>query len=82
MEPTPRHYIAGEVRAEMARQGKQHREVGEVLARVRGRILTRQAVGRKMAGLASFTTDELIVLAQWLNVPVAQFLPDTLDVAS
>jgi hypothetical protein len=52
------------------------------LARVRGRILTRQAVGRKMAGLASFTTDELIVLAQWLNVPVAQFLPDTLDVAS
>lgn len=82
MEPTTRHYIAGEVCAEMARQRKLKRDVATALAGVHGRTISRQAIWSRLTGEVSLTSEELVALAQWLNVPVAKFLPDTVEVAS
>lgn len=82
MEPSTRHYIAGEVCAELARQRKLKTEVGTVLAGVRGRVISRQAAWNKLAGEVSFTPEELVALAEWLEVPVAQFFPKPAEVAS
>ena len=82
MEPSTRHYIAGEVCAELARQRKLKTEVGKVLGDVRGRVISRQAAWNKLAGEVPFTGEEISALAQWLNVPVAQFFPQTVEVAS
>ena len=69
MERDPRQYIAGEVRAEMARQGHQQSALTEVLG------LTRQGVWLKFWGNRRFTAEELVALADFLKVPVNQFLP-------
>lgn len=82
MEPSTRHYIAGEVCAELARQHRLKSEVGEVIGSVRGRTISRQAAWNKLNGEVAFSAEELVALAQWLNVPVAKFLPDTVEAAS
>lgn len=83
MELSTRHYIATELRAELARQRKHGGEVAEVIGRVYGKkTVSRQAVSAKLRAAVAITPDELVALAQWLGVPVAQFLPDTVDVAS
>lgn len=83
MEPSPRQYIAAELRAELGRQQKLKNEVGRVIGRLRGKAtISRQATAAKLSGDVAFTPEELVALAQWLKVPVARFLPDTVDVAS
>jgi hypothetical protein len=79
MEVSTRQYIAAEVRAEVARQRKTTADVADALAAVRGRTLTRQAISSKMRAVDPFTTEELVAVAQLLNVPVAQFLPQTVE---
>jgi hypothetical protein len=64
-----RQAIAAEVRAEVARQGKTLNEVAEILATDKG------AVSRRMWGQRSFRVEELSTIADWLGVPVAQFVP-------
>jgi transcriptional regulator with XRE-family HTH domain len=64
-----RIFIAAEIRAEMARQ----RKTIEGAARVLGR--SKQAVSRKWRGDVDFQPGELWVLAEWMGVPVGQFLP-------
>jgi transcriptional regulator with XRE-family HTH domain len=76
MEATPRHYIAAEVRAELARQGRSKKDLEDLLG------VSRQAVWSRLAGVVPFTTEELVKVAQWLNVAVAKFLPDTVEAAS
>jgi transcriptional regulator with XRE-family HTH domain len=68
-------YVAGEVRAELARQKKRHGELASLLG------ITRQSLSFKIRGIYAFSTDDLVKIARWLDVPVAKFLPDTVDVA-
>jgi hypothetical protein len=83
MESSTRQHIAAEVRAEMARQRKTGREVGEVLGRARGKSrVSRQAVSAKLRGVVGFTSEELVALAFFLNVPVTKFVPEPAEVAS
>jgi transcriptional regulator with XRE-family HTH domain len=70
MEPTSaQEYIAGEVRAEMARQRRTQGELGEVLR------ITQPAVTRKLLAQRIIRAEELQLIAEWLGVPVTQFLP-------
>lgn len=62
--------IATEVRAELARQQKTQREVGDILG------LPQQSIARRLAGDISFRAEELTKLAAALGVPVTRFLPD------
>lgn len=71
-----REHIAAEVRAELARQKKTRGEAAQVLG------IARQNFGLKLATTFAFSTEDLVKLARWLNVPVAKFLPDTVDMAS
>jgi len=71
-----RRYIAGEVRAEMARQKKRQ----DLLAAALG--ITESATSKKLHAQRSFRTDELLKLAHFLGVPVTQFLPEPAEVAS
>jgi transcriptional regulator with XRE-family HTH domain len=83
MESETRHYIAAEVRAELARQRKHANEVAKVLGGTRGKpAVSRQAVSAKLRGAVVITPDELAALAQWLNVSVAQFFPENVEVVA
>jgi transcriptional regulator with XRE-family HTH domain len=64
-----RSAVAGEVRAELARQSKSLRELAE------GVGLNRETVRLAMRGDRSFRIEELTAIAAWLGVPVTQFLP-------
>lgn len=75
MESDVRAIVAGEVRAELARQSKSLRELAE------GVGLNRETVRLAMKGDRSFRIEELTAIAAWLGVPVAKFLP-TESVAS
>lgn len=61
--------IAAEVRAEMARQCKTQRDAAAALG------LPQPNVQLRLAGKRAFRAEELAVLADWLGVPAAQFLP-------
>lgn len=76
MEQGPRDYIASRVRAEIKRQRYSHQAAADAIG------LDRSAMSYKLRGERRFTAEDLVALAQWLNVPVAQFLPETVDVAS
>lgn len=62
-----RAHIAAEVRAEMARQRKTHDDLAEVLG------FTKQAIAKRMAAIQSFRAEELLAVAEWLQVPITQF---------
>lgn len=62
--------VAGEVRAEMARQKKTGRELGDVLG------LTAMSASRRLSGQTSIDLDELSKIADWLGVPVHAFFPE------
>ena len=64
-----RAMIAAEVRAELARQNKTQRDVAERLA------ITQPSVQLRLSGRRSWRAEELTVIADWLGVPAAQFLP-------
>ena len=70
-----RKHIAGEVRAEMARQQKKQDELGEVLG------LPQQAISPRVRGERSFRAEELAALAAWLDVPLERFMPTQARVA-
>ena len=82
MESSTRRYIAAEVRAELGRQRKTGSEVAEVLGRLRGKpAVSRQSASAKLRGAVALTPHELVALAQWLEVPVTQFLPERVEAA-
>lgn len=59
--------VAGNIRANMAR--REHRI--EDLAKVIGKLPA--AAGQKYRGASRITVDELGAIAEWLDVPVADF---------
>lgn len=61
--------IAAEVRAELARQNKTQRELADRLC------ITQPSVQLRLSGQRPFRAEELAVIADWLGVPAAQFLP-------
>lgn len=63
-----RKAIADEVRAELARQSKTQRDLGEILG------LPQSAISLRLAGDRPFRGEELALLAGRLGVPVEQFL--------
>ena len=70
MQPNGRRTaIAGEVRAEMGRQQKTHRELAAVLG------LDQGSTSLRINGHRSFRAEELADAAEWLGVPVTTFLP-------
>lgn len=69
MQPDVRGHVATEVRAEMGRQFKSQSDLAELLEIDQG------SASLRLRGLRSFRTEELVAIAEWLGVPVAQFLP-------
>lgn len=67
-----RKSIAAEVRAELARQSKSHRDLGEILD------LPQSSVSLRLSGDRSFRAEELAIMAAGLEVPVAKFFPPTI----
>lgn len=63
-----RHAIAGEVRAEMARQRKSLRDIAAVLG------ISHEAVRQRTTGEVPFRADELVLLGEHLGIPAEQFL--------
>lgn len=68
---TARDAIAAEVRAEVARQQKSQREIGEILG------LPQPSVQLRLKGERPFRAEELVMLAEAFGVPVERFMPAT-----
>lgn len=64
------HRVAAEVRAEMARQRVQQRQVAEWLG------ISQPQIGKRLRGEIAFDTGELETLASHFAVPVVQFFPE------
>ncbi|HEX6968856.1 MAG TPA: helix-turn-helix transcriptional regulator [Micromonosporaceae bacterium] len=62
--------IAREVRAELARRRMTQHQVGELLG------LSQQSVSRRLSGEVPWRADELLYLAEALDVPVTCFYPE------
>ena len=62
------HVVAANIRAELARQRKKQGDIAEVLG------ITRQGVSRRLLGITPVDVDELAIIAELLNVPMAQLL--------
>jgi transcriptional regulator with XRE-family HTH domain len=60
--------IAAEIRAEMARQNKTQSELAEAIR------TTQATASYRLRGLNAFAAEELVLIADWLGVPVTQFL--------
>jgi transcriptional regulator with XRE-family HTH domain len=75
MESDVRATIAAEVRAELARQNKTQRELAAALG------LDHSSTWLRLRGERSFRAEELAATAEWLGVPIANFMP-TEQVAS
>jgi transcriptional regulator with XRE-family HTH domain len=69
-------YVLARIREEMERQRYKHHHAAQALG------VDRSAISNKLRGDRKLSTEELVALARWLNVPVAQFLPETVDVTS
>lgn len=70
MSETITAIVAGEVRAEMARQNVPQRELGRVLG------LSQGAAWRRLKGEVPFDVAELAEVAKLLRTPMTQFLPE------
>lgn len=70
---TPAQRIAGEVRAELARKLRTQQQLAEALG------LTQQATSRRLRGEVPFSGAELMLAADFLDVPVAHLLPPQSD---
>lgn len=68
MSETPTERIAGEIRAEMARQQRSQRQLALALG------YTQQAVSRRLAGHVAIDVDELDAIARFLGVSVARLM--------
>ena len=72
MKPVPtRDRVAATVRAELARQAK----TGSALARHLG--MPQSAVSRRLQGAIAFTVEDLVAVAEWLDIPVTTLLLPT-----
>lgn len=69
-------YVLARIREEMDRQRYKHHHAAEALG------IDRSAISNKLRGDRALKTEELVALAKWLNVPVAQFLPETVEATS
>lgn len=67
--------IAAEVRAEISRQKKPQREIADILG------LSQQQVSERVRGDVEWRISELVRVADWLQVPITNFLPATEHVA-
>lgn len=70
---SPNQLAAAELRAEMARQGKQKSELAAVLD-----VLPHTA-GRRYSGEVALNISEIITLADWLGIPPERFLPGSTE---
>jgi transcriptional regulator with XRE-family HTH domain len=61
--------VAGQVRAELARQGHSIADLADCLG------VTPHTAGRRLSGRTDFTAVELVQIAGWLGVHPAEFLP-------
>lgn len=68
-EDEVRRFIAGEIRAEVARQGKGAGSGAAILGK------SKQAFSVQWRGIGRYRPEELLTLASWLGVDVRQFLP-------
>lgn len=75
MQPDVRGQIAAEVRAEMARQRRASRDLAALLGIDQG------SASLRLQGERSFRAEELARVAEWLGVPVSQFIPESESVA-
>lgn len=64
------HRVAAEVRAEMARQRVNQREVAKILG------VSQPQVSQRLRGEIAFDTEELEKLARAFQVSASQFVPD------
>lgn len=65
--------IAGELRAEIARQQRRMGDLGEVLG------LSQPAVSARLNGRQPLTVEELIVVAQWLGISPVDLMSRSLE---
>jgi len=70
MRSNDRATIAGEVRAELARQQKTQRDVASILG------LPQQSIQQRLAGKTPWRAEELATLADALGVPVSRFFAE------
>lgn len=69
MSQTTAEYVAAEARAELARQGRNARWLATQLGR------TEVWVSRRLRNAADWSVDDLVVVADALDVAAAQLLP-------
>lgn len=62
MERVTSQTLAGELRAEIARQQRRMGDLSEVLG------LSQPAVSARLNGRQALTVDELVVIARWLDI--------------
>jgi len=65
-----RDWIAAEVRSEIARQNRRHLDAAAILG------IHKASLSNRMRAKQSFRSEELAMLADWLDVPVSKFLPN------
>ena len=61
------YFVAGEIRAEMARQRKTISELGEIIGK------SRTMAHQRYTGAQEFSINETELVAKWLGVPSDQF---------
>lgn len=61
--------VAGVVRAELARQRKQQKSLRELLG------ISRTSMHRRMTGEAQFDAQELVIIANYLGLSIADLFP-------
>ncbi len=66
-KPDPQ--VAATVRAELARAGRNQQSLAAHL------FMSQPAVSRRLSGAVSFSIDELVSVAEYLEVDVALFVP-------
>lgn len=69
-------HITSNIRAELARRGKNPKHLAEVLG------ITRQSVSQRLHGHVDFRVKELQAVADYLGIPVAALLDDHTKAAS
>lgn len=62
-------YVAAEVRAELGRQGRDQTWLAAQLD------VSVMWISRRLRGLTEISVDDLVRIAECLNVPASQFLP-------
>ncbi|SBT64257.1 BetR domain-containing protein [Micromonospora sediminicola] len=69
MRKTIADHVSSEVRAELARQRRPQRDIAELLG------ISVNQVSERIRGDVEWRVSELVLVAELLGVPVAQFLP-------